>query len=274
MEPFKPSVHRKVFIDRQIRGENYPTAVSLAAAYRQEFGKPVDPRTIAADIASLRQDYGAPIAYDYERRGYYYKNPTFKLIILPHEQERSVPLRHIIPEDFPKTAFLPAWQHELLASLVNKVFPVAGDRNPLAGKISVLPARKPQTASHALLWTALAECRFTRVRHRMEEFDFLPLHLILSADGQLAAGRVRSGGGERDALLAIDALTELELKEHAAPPAFIYAQTTNNNDIELIISGDNSDVLLVFSHSRATMRPQSPSEWTLLAKTEIFAAVI
>lgn len=85
MLPLTPSIHRKCFIDRKIRENSYPTAASLARDYQAEYGKKIDPRTIANDIAGMRRELSAPIHYDSEKRGYVYSDSSFSADIFPDE---------------------------------------------------------------------------------------------------------------------------------------------------------------------------------------------
>ncbi len=60
-------------IDLALRAHRWPDDKVLA----QEFE--VDPRTIRRDLESMRDQLRAPIAFDRDRRGYRYSEPTFRL---------------------------------------------------------------------------------------------------------------------------------------------------------------------------------------------------
>jgi predicted DNA-binding transcriptional regulator YafY len=69
----KTALARLYFIDKEISSGAYPNTKSLARAY--EAGT----ATISRDIEFMRDRLGAPIEYDYRRRGYYYTERTFRL---------------------------------------------------------------------------------------------------------------------------------------------------------------------------------------------------
>ncbi|GHV84024.1 hypothetical protein AGMMS50212_13640 [Spirochaetia bacterium] len=284
MGPFKPSIHRRVFIDRKIREGSFPTAVTLASDYAKENRKKVNRRTIAADIASMKEELGAPIAYDYQNRGYFYTDSGFQLSILPQKDFGNILLSNIAPEAFPKTAFLPEWQRDLLSNIVSKTLPVRTpeEKDSLSGKVSVLQdENRDSPAVNAVLLNALKDSRFLDIRYASRNTPsvslvFLPLHLICTVVSELRhphllLGVIRSGHKERYALLYADNITEaVQRDEQIAPPTFVYVQTTNNNDIEAVLSAESSDILLVFSMKDTPTKKIPHPEYTLLAQTEIF----
>jgi predicted DNA-binding transcriptional regulator YafY len=69
----KTALARLYFIDKEISSGKYPNTKSLAKDY--EAGT----ATISRDIEFMRDRLGAPIGYDYRRRGYYYTEKTFRL---------------------------------------------------------------------------------------------------------------------------------------------------------------------------------------------------
>ena len=79
------------FIDKKIREMTFPTTATLARDYVAEFGKSVDPRTIASDIAEMRESLKAPIKYNTENRGYCYTDPAYTLASLEKKMQ-YVPL--------------------------------------------------------------------------------------------------------------------------------------------------------------------------------------
>jgi len=275
---FKPSTHRKVFIDRQIRSDSYPTAVTLAAGYQQEYGKTVDPRTIAADIASLRQDYGAPITYDHDRHGYYYSNPSYQLSLLSEGEDLTVPISTIVPESFPRTAFVPEWHQNLLSALISKVFPVSENEKNAPGYVSLLaPDEKTEHRAHAFLIKALKMSKFLNIRYLSDEncvreLSFLPIQLIFSPENHLVFGIERKYHEKKYVILYYDKIRELDFTgEQAAPFSFISIQTTNEDDIEVVLSCEKADTLLVFSSKKERLLNREFPEYVLLAKTELFA---
>ena len=69
----RQQLERIMEIDRQIRAGLYPSAERIAA--KLEVGK----RVIFQDAAFMRDRLGAPIAFDRERGGWFYSNPTWVL---------------------------------------------------------------------------------------------------------------------------------------------------------------------------------------------------
>jgi predicted DNA-binding transcriptional regulator YafY len=69
----RTALPRIYFIDREIAAGTYPNTVKLAKAY--ETSVP----TISRDIEFMRDMLEAPIEYDYQHKGYYYAEKTFRL---------------------------------------------------------------------------------------------------------------------------------------------------------------------------------------------------
>jgi len=69
----KTTLPRLCFIDREIGAGNYPNAPALAKKYETSLS------SINRDIAYMRDMLGAPIAYDFYRKGFYYTEKTFRL---------------------------------------------------------------------------------------------------------------------------------------------------------------------------------------------------
>ena len=108
-------------------------------------GDTVDPRTIASDIALLRHDFKAPILYDFQRRGYFYTDRSFRLNLMGEKE--VLPLAGLVPEAFPKTTFIPEWQRALLSSMLERLLPV--ERKLEAGVISILPEQRSSANERA-----------------------------------------------------------------------------------------------------------------------------
>jgi hypothetical protein len=74
----KSQLVRLVTLDQQIRGGSYPNSHRFAVDYE------VSVRTIKRDIEFMKDQLEAPVAYDTERRGYYYTQKewvmSFKLL--------------------------------------------------------------------------------------------------------------------------------------------------------------------------------------------------
>jgi predicted DNA-binding transcriptional regulator YafY len=69
----RTALPRMYFIDREIAAGKYPNTRTLAEAYE------TGPATISRDIEFMRDRLGAPIEYDYFRKGYYYAGKTYRL---------------------------------------------------------------------------------------------------------------------------------------------------------------------------------------------------
>lgn len=64
---------RIVWLDQQLRAGGYPSATQLARACG------VSSKTIYRDLDAMRDELGAPVAYDPRRRGYRYSDPGFAI---------------------------------------------------------------------------------------------------------------------------------------------------------------------------------------------------
>jgi proteasome accessory factor B len=65
--------HRLLELDRQIRAGNYPNCTNFA----KEWG--YTRKTVQRDVTYLRDSLGAPIEYDYHRKGYYYTDSAWQM---------------------------------------------------------------------------------------------------------------------------------------------------------------------------------------------------
>jgi predicted DNA-binding transcriptional regulator YafY len=72
MSKFKPQYARLLFIDRKVREGSYPNCSNLATEYE------VSARSIARDIAYMKDMLGAPLEYDQARKGYYYLEKNYQ----------------------------------------------------------------------------------------------------------------------------------------------------------------------------------------------------
>ncbi|MCL1931926.1 MAG: hypothetical protein FWF55_08920 [Treponema sp.] len=275
MLPFKPSIHRMYFIDRQVREKTYPTSVSLAAGYQEKYGISVDPRTIAADIAAMKETFRAPMSYDYQKRGYFYANPNFRLPVLKNDEEEPLPV--IAEELHPRTAELPDWQKRFITSLLDKVLPVPkGDGK----KASVLPDAPGTLGDNpvkgpllvALERNTALNVQYLEMGKKRAVFVFRPLHLICTLGDNLVFGLARSKNGEQYKLLYLDRITKASPHGgQAAIPSYVHIQTTGSRDIEAVIAGERSDLLLVFILPPEGRGKGFSPEYSLLVQTEIFA---
>jgi predicted DNA-binding transcriptional regulator YafY len=110
--PNAGQLKRLAFIDLKLREGAFPTA--------QELAQPFDcsERTIERDIARFKNDFGAPIYFNYERGGYAYSNPTFTLpaLRLTHNELLAVFLAERVLAQYANTPL-----HHRLASAFRKI---------------------------------------------------------------------------------------------------------------------------------------------------------
>jgi len=69
----KTAIPRMYFIDQEIAAGKYPNAPALAQKYETSLS------SINRDIAYMRDLLGAPIEYDFFKKGFYYSEKTFRL---------------------------------------------------------------------------------------------------------------------------------------------------------------------------------------------------
>jgi hypothetical protein len=266
MNVFKPALHRKIFIDRKIRERAYPNAASLARDYFAECGIKVNSRTIASDLAALRDEMGAPLHYDAEKRGYVYTNPAFTLDfpkIAPPE------LKDYLASGPDKPA-LETQHNDILAHKLRL-------KDPLSGKITVLAGESARdTEVWDLVQNAVAEARELTLEYRKTEYKtletglsltFRPFHLLFIEENSFVLGAVP------DAPAMPFALLNLSHIERAAPtgtdfspPDGVSAEMNKNGDITVFFSENRVEVIVSFLRSPETADP----EWTLHSRTELF----
>lgn len=129
----RPPLVRILAIDRAVRAGAWPNARTLA----QEFE--VHARTIARDIAFLRDQLGAPIEFDPVRNGYFYSDPSFVLpyIQLTEGELVAVFLAERVLQDWQGTPFAPDLERafrKIVAALGDSV---TIDLGELSGTFSV-----------------------------------------------------------------------------------------------------------------------------------------
>jgi predicted DNA-binding transcriptional regulator YafY len=284
MVPFKPSIHRIFFIDHKIRENSFPTTVSLARDYRDRYGTKVNSRTIANDIAALKLTFHAPLAYSYQERGYYYKDPNFHLPELRDDIQNIFPVMERALRT--RTADIPAWQQSFLSSLVDKVLPLSKDKSGAPAKASVLlDGPEPSNAQvqgvkapilQSLENNAALALRYVWNGKKPVTLRFRPIHFICAPGVSLLFGRDETQSEPRYALLRFEHIKEAAcLPDSDASPApgippYIQVQTTHSGDIEVILAREQSDLLLVFALPPLDSGKPLP-EYSLLAQTELFA---
>jgi predicted DNA-binding transcriptional regulator YafY len=268
MKTFTASLLRIGFIDSKIRDGAYPTTVSISTDLKNAYGDTVDPRTIAADIASLRQNFKAPIAYDFQHRGYRYTDPDFMLNL--GNTGDAVPLPSFISGDSTKTAYIPEWQQELLTTVLDKCIPASHPAKSGLHQISILTDSANPTdtgRNEEIILQALHENKALSITRETDSLNvFFPLHIICykKNNSLLVFGAVPLPTETRYELFPIHSIASLELlQETFQPPEHITVQTRNKNDIEVITSTKNKDIFLIYT-------VQKDTHCKLLAKTEIF----
>ncbi len=279
MQAFKASVQRKFFIDKKIRAKSYPTAASLSRDYEKECNRKIDPRTIATDIAELRQEYNAPIKYDAKHRGYVYSDEKYVFNALQGETE-TFPYEHSISD----------WEKNILNSFISETLPVFKEKKEedlTSEHVTVLPSITEKNAESNIEKIFLEALHtgtplYLEMTTKTKETQkFLPLHLICMGEDRLFFGKSLKGWEPAFSLINIslvvkaiadssqytiqgnysdfnsetaseDAYAEarvvdLSEKNKDVRPTF-YAQTTGNEDIEIIMSQNGKRHIFVFTY--------------------------
>ena len=80
-------------IEQSIRNGEYPNANKLNKLLRTDFSR----STFGRYIDILRDEYNAPIAFDYQKNGYYYTDPTYSLNQVMLNEGELLTLSTILP---------------------------------------------------------------------------------------------------------------------------------------------------------------------------------
>jgi hypothetical protein len=299
MLPLKPSTHRKCFIDRKIRENSYPTAASLARDYRAEYGKKIDPRTIANDIADMRRELNAPIHYDNEKRGYIYTNSSFMADIFS-QGAADIPLgalgisglsalgldRDLLPL-VPSSIFLSEWHRDLLRTAAEKVTPAGRNTGCNLGKITVIQRKKrplfPAPDIENTVWKALELNRelsifYAGPENADMEYLIRPYHLIYlknegdSALGCFLLGEVTGGGSKPYALLNTTGIKKAGLLDGIfSPVKAVHTHQVDDTGIEFLVVNEKKDTLLIFfAHDTPVNGDMDAVDFSLLSRMDIF----
>jgi hypothetical protein len=119
--------------------------------------------------------------------------------------------------------------------------------------------------------TAL-DIRYLETGKKKSSFLFRPLHLICTLGDSLVFGLAGSKTEERYRLLFLERVTGvIPHKGPSVLPSYIHVQTTGNRDIEVVVSGERSDLLLVFTLPAASEGKNSSPEYELIVRTEFFS---
>jgi hypothetical protein len=293
---FKPSTHRKCFIDRKIREKSYPTAASLARDYQAEFGVKVDPRTIANDIASMRQDFGAPIHFDNENGGYFYTDPAYNAEIFQNSA-KDIPLGAIglggiaamgldpsLLPLIPSSLFLSEWHRTILQSLVDNICPEQLKKTGNPGKISLVSTDSgriaPQISAilNALEQNLEVSISFALPGCKTAKQLFRPLHRLCFTNSYSRSFShyilgSTPGGGAPYLLLNEDYLKSAAPSGASfAPLKSIQIQPHTENILTFILSfGDFDTILLFVTKPRPNENIQDPAPlYTMLTRMDIF----
>jgi hypothetical protein len=295
MLPLKPSTHRKCFIDRKIRENSYPTASSLARDYRAEYGKKIDPRTIANDIADMRREHGAPIRYDGEKRGYVYADSSFSASVFSAETG-DIPLgalgkggisvlgldRELLPL-IPSSAFLSTWHRDFLRTVAGKLTPAGGDKGHNLGKITVIQRKETSPFSEPAIGKAVLEALGSNRELSLvyagpggadRECRFRPCHLVYLETESVAAfdcfllGEIMDGEFPYALLNATFVKKAGLLDEDFSPVKAVHVHQAGDNGIEFLLVNEKHDTLLVFAPCVPARRG---TEFLLLSRIDIYA---
>jgi hypothetical protein len=291
---FKPSTHRKCFIDRKIREKSYPTAASLARDYQAEYGTKVGVRTMAGDIAEMRYHFNAPIHYDGENRGYVYTDPSFQADIF-QDLSKDIPLGAVgmggiaalgLKEELlplvPASVFLSDWHRDLLSALVERLNPDTGEKGGGLGKVSVI---RPGDSGHfarsgleGVLLDALENNRELLLDYEerggpRREYRFRPIHLVHLENGgpgpltRFILGAVLSPEGIPYALLNGERLQRaIPSGLSFTPVRSIHIQPVRGGGLEFLLSHGHHDTILVFVPEEGS----GGEEYSLLSRLDIY----
>jgi hypothetical protein len=221
------------------------------------------------------------LEYDYEKRGYFYADPYFQLPVLKEDPDNLLPA--MAEERHPRTALIPDWQQQFIASLADKILPLQKGKksHPRASILLESSAWEEGAGAvktpllQALEDTTALDIRYMEAGKKAVSLVFSPLHLICSLDFNLVFGIAGMGEEDRQGryrLLYLDRVREAVVRqEPSKPSAYVYVQTTGSRDIEVVLAREQSDLLLVFALPPGGSSKNPSPEYTLLVQTEIFA---
>jgi hypothetical protein len=295
MLPIKPSTHRKCFIDRKIRENSYPTAASLARDYRSEYGKKVDPRTIAKDIAEMRRELSAPIHYDSEKQGYVYTGSSFRAEIFSGDAA-DIPLGalgisgisalglegELLPL-IPSSVFLSRWHRNLLQTVAERARPAGGDGGRGLGKVTVVQGDEgfPAPELKEAVMAALEHNRHLWIGYagpggRKREYRFRPCHLVYLKRGPppelecFLLGEALQGD-DPYALLNAAGIKKAEVLEETFTPArAVHVHQPENGGLEFLMVNEKKDTILLFAQDPPAGEGPGGTEFSLLSRMDIY----
>jgi predicted DNA-binding transcriptional regulator YafY len=188
----RPPLRRMMAIDQALRANRWPNAQTLARELE------VNARTVRRDLAYLRDQLRAPIAFDPVRNGYYYEEPSFRLPYLQLTEGELVAL--YLAERLMRQLEGTPFETDLRRAIakLGTMLPdgVSIRLDSMADLLAVLPAARPHydPESFCALSTAVV-CRrrvemvyWTADRNETTRRAFDPYDLVLIDDGWFAVG--------------------------------------------------------------------------------------
>jgi len=98
--------------------------------------------------------------------------------------------------------------------------------------------------------------------------SFHPIQLIYSSKETLLFGLDMMESNPRYRILNSAYISNVSVQaQQLSSPQFVYVQSTNNEDIEILLSELDKDTILIFS---ANKPKKEMSEYSLLAKTDLY----
>ncbi|TMV50092.1 WYL domain-containing protein [Paenibacillus mesophilus] len=148
------NTHRIAWIDAQIRGGRYPNAVTIADKFS------ISPRQASRDLEYLRDTMCAPLAYSYQRKGYYYEGRSFVVanLVMTEEQRKTIAY---LAEQYKRMENEHATH---LARLFSRLVGDAEEEEPTAA-IPIFPVERSLLSRFDVLSDAIRERRKVRIRY-------------------------------------------------------------------------------------------------------------
>jgi predicted DNA-binding transcriptional regulator YafY len=153
------NTHRIAWIDAQIRGDRYPNAVTIAEKFS------ISPRQASRDLEYLRDTMCAPLAYSYQRKGYYYEGRSFVVanLVMTEEQRKTIAY---LAEQYKRM------ENEHATHLARLFSRLVGDggEEPTAA-IPIFPVEPSVLSRFDVLSDAIRERRKVRIRYGAKRDD-------------------------------------------------------------------------------------------------------
>ena len=270
----------------------------MARDYQVEYGKKIDPRTIANDIADMRKELGAPIHYDSEKQGYIYTDPSFRENIFSGDAA-DIPLsalgmggigalgldREILPL-IPSSVFISDWHRGLLRTVAEKVSTAGRSGGRGLGKVTVVQRKEtpsfPETDAGNTVLEALEHDRelsivYADLNGADRKYRFRPCHLVYLKGEDTAdlscfvLGEIILGGDTPYALLNAAGIKKAGLLEGTFRAArAIHVHQTDDRGIEFLLVNEGNDTLLIFTRDGPDDGTRG-AEFSLLSRMDIYA---